>query len=146
MLLLVPLHARCQGHIHQSQFHSQLRASMHFYGRCFQRHHRRECRSRNSRVSHSVCCGRLHICFGALYTHFYRSCGFNLMMKRHCYYIGLEANQNSILYNIGSRTNEMITWGEQLAGHSDHDRATFFIRSSENTYIGNVAAGSAGRG
>lgn len=73
-------------------------------------------------------------------------CGFNHIMKRHCYYIGLEANQNSILNNIGSRTNEMITWGEQLAGHPDHDRATFFLRSSENNYIGNVAAGSAGRG
>jgi hypothetical protein len=66
--------------------------------------------------------------------------------NRHCYYIGLEANQNSILYNIGSKTNDLITWGEQLAGHSDHDRATFFLRSSENDYIGNIAAGSAGRG
>jgi hypothetical protein len=65
---------------------------------------------------------------------------------RHCYYIGLEANQNSILHNIGSKTNDLITWGEQLAGQSDNDRATFFIRSSVNDFIGNVAAGSAGRG
>ena len=61
-------------------------------------------------------------------------------------YIGLEANQNSILHNIGSKTNDLITWGEQLAGQSDNDRATFFIRSSVNDFIGNVAAGSAGRG
>jgi hypothetical protein len=80
-----------------------------------------------------------------VFTHL--SCGlFNITINRHCYYIGLEANQNSILYNIGSKTNDLIAWGEQLAGHSDHDRATFFLRSSENDYIGNIAAGSAGRG
>lgn len=77
---------------------------------------------------------------------FYCSFGFNITIIRHCYYIGLEANQNSILHNIGSKTNDLITWGEQLAGQSDNDRATFFIRSSVNDFIGNVAAGSAGRG
>jgi hypothetical protein len=77
----------------------------------------------------------------------YHSCGlFIITINRHCYYIGREANKNSILYNIGSMTNDLITLGEQLVGHSDHDRATFFLRSSENDYIGNVAAGSAGRG
>lgn len=51
-----------------------------------------------------------------------------------------------VMYNLGSRTNDLISWGEQLNGQSDHDRATFFIRSSQNDFVGNVAAGSAGRG
>ena len=40
----------------------------------------------------------------------------------------------------------MIGYGEQLVGQSDHDRATFLIRSSQNDFIGNVAGGGAGRG
>lgn len=38
----------------------------------------------------------------------------------HCYYIGSEAMDNSILYNIGSRTNDIIRWGMQLNGQSSH--------------------------
>lgn len=64
----------------------------------------------------------------------------------HCYYIGYEASDNVILNNIGSKTNDMIRWTEQLAGFNDHDRATFYFRHPTNDYIGNVAAGSAGRG
>ena len=64
----------------------------------------------------------------------------------HCYYIGMEATKNLVLNNLGSKTNDLITYGEQLNGQSDHDRATFYIRSSENDFVGNVAAGSAGRG
>ena len=64
----------------------------------------------------------------------------------HCYYIGYEASDNVILNNLGSKTNDMIGWTEQLAGFNDHDRATFYFRHPTNDYIGNVAAGSAGRG
>ena len=69
-----------------------------------------------------------------------------LTLKRHCYYIGFEANHIKIISNLGSKTNDLISNGEQLTGESDHDRATFYIRSSENDFIGNVAGGSAGRG
>jgi len=64
----------------------------------------------------------------------------------HCFYMGYEAVDNLVVGNLGSKTNEMISWSEQLSGHSDHDRATFFIQNSQNDFIGNVAAGSAGRG
>ena len=47
----------------------------------------------------------------------------------HCYYIGYEASDNLILNNIGSKTNDMITRNEQLAGFNDHDRATFYFIS-----------------
>ena len=58
----------------------------------------------------------------------------------------MEATRNSVINNLGSKTNDLISYGEQLNGQSDHDRATFYIRSSENDFVGNVAAGSAGRG
>ena len=38
----------------------------------------------------------------------------------HCYYIGSEATDNYILYNIGSRTNDIISWGMQLNGQFSH--------------------------
>jgi hypothetical protein len=64
----------------------------------------------------------------------------------HCYYIGYEATDNVVVNNIGSRTNDLMWWGEQVSGTNDHDQATFFFRSMENDIIHNVAAGSAGRG
>lgn len=71
---------------------------------------------------------------------------FVFTRNRHCYYFGFEANHNKIISNLGSKTNDLIGNGEQLAGQSDQDRATFLIRSSENDFIGNVAGGGAGRG
>ena len=71
---------------------------------------------------------------------------FVLTLNRHCYFFGYEENHNKIISNLGSKTNDVIGYGEQLAGQSDHDRATFLIRSSENDFIGNVAGGGAGRG
>eukprot|EP00804_Cyclotella_cryptica_P014145 CCRYP_005584-RA/>CCRYP_005584-RA protein AED:0.03 eAED:0.03 QI:259/1/1/1/0.94/0.9/20/117/3951 len=64
----------------------------------------------------------------------------------HCFYVGSDARDNSLLYNIGSRTNDAIVWGKQLSGESDQDRATFQLYNPRNDYIGNVAAGSDGRG
>eukprot|EP00804_Cyclotella_cryptica_P009369 CCRYP_018076-RB/>CCRYP_018076-RB protein AED:0.03 eAED:0.03 QI:374/1/1/1/0.94/0.9/20/617/4181 len=64
----------------------------------------------------------------------------------HCFYIGSDARDNTLLYNIGSRTNDVISSGKQLSGESDHDRATFQLYNPRNDYIGNVAAGSDGRG
>jgi hypothetical protein len=34
----------------------------------------------------------------------------------HCYYVGREAIDNSLLYNIGSKTNDDIRWPNQLSG------------------------------
>jgi hypothetical protein len=64
----------------------------------------------------------------------------------HCYYIGTEATRNTLLNNIGSRTNEVINWGQQISGESDHDAATFLLWNPVNTIVGNVAAGSDARG
>jgi parallel beta-helix repeat protein len=34
----------------------------------------------------------------------------------HCYYVGTDAPDNSLLYNIGSRTNDKIGWGQHVSG------------------------------
>jgi hypothetical protein len=65
----------------------------------------------------------------------------------HCYYIGFEADDNKILHNLGSRTNNRFSWRDpKPSGYGDHDRATFHFSNPNNDWIGNVAAGSAGRG
>jgi len=64
----------------------------------------------------------------------------------HCFYVGSDARDNALMYNIGSRTNDVIGSGKQLSGESDQDRATFQLYNPRNNYIGNVAAGSDGRG
>lgn len=57
----------------------------------------------------------------------------------HCYYIGSEATDNYVLYNIGSRTNDIIRWGMQLNGQSSHFYSFLlhsnytFTSSSNNT-------------
>lgn len=64
----------------------------------------------------------------------------------HCYYIGFEATSNLLLNNLGSRTNDLLSWGEAIQHYNDHDTATFFFQNPSNDFIGNVAAGSARRG
>ena len=64
----------------------------------------------------------------------------------HCYYVGSDSIDNQLLYNIGSRTNGDIYWGNHVPGESDYHRATFQLYNPRNDYIGNVAAGSDGRG
>ena len=64
----------------------------------------------------------------------------------HCYYVGTDATDNSLLHNIGSRTNGNIYWGNHLSGESDYSRATFQLYNPRNDYIGNVAAGGDCRG
>lgn len=34
----------------------------------------------------------------------------------HCYYVGSDARDNALLYNIGSRTNDEIYWGNHIKG------------------------------
>ena len=34
----------------------------------------------------------------------------------HCFYVGSDARDNTLMYNIGSRTNDVIVWGKQLSG------------------------------
>jgi parallel beta-helix repeat protein len=34
----------------------------------------------------------------------------------HCYYIGSDARDNTLLSNIGSRTNDVINWGKHVNG------------------------------
>ena len=64
----------------------------------------------------------------------------------HCYYVGSDARDNQLLYNLGSRTNNIIRWGQQISGESDHNPVTFNLYNPVNDYIGNVAAGSDYRG
>ena len=64
----------------------------------------------------------------------------------HCFYIGSDARDNTLVGNIGSRTNDKINWGRHLEGESDYSGATFQLYNPENDYIGNVAAGSEHRG
>lgn len=38
----------------------------------------------------------------------------------HCYYVGTDARDNQLLYNLGSRTNAVIHWGIHINGELYH--------------------------
>ena len=60
----------------------------------------------------------------------------------YAFYIGFEAENNSIVNNIGSLLTDKISSGERMANHRDDYAAIFEVHNPGNDLIGNVAAGS----